>query len=127
MGGEIHLHQDVQASHPAPSRVLAIEATNSQTGQRSTFEGDYFFSTMPVSELIAGIKSPVPKTVQEVAAGLQYRDFITVGVLLQELAAPGKRPAEFQPLSLKDTSIYIQEKALKLGPPHLSNNCTPFP
>ncbi|HEX9510319.1 MAG TPA: NAD(P)/FAD-dependent oxidoreductase [Puia sp.] len=126
MGGEIHLHQDVQAIHTAPSRVLAIEATNSQTGQRSTFEGDYFFSTMPVSELIAGIKSPVPKTVQEVAAGLQYRDFITVGVLLQELAAPGKRPGEFQPLSLKDTWIYIQEKEVKVGRLQLFNNWSPF-
>src|SRR5258708_31172758 len=126
MGGEIHLHQDVQAIHTARSRVLAIEATNSQTGQRSTFEGDYFFSTMPVSELIAGIKSPVPKTVKEVAAGLQYRDFITVGVLLQELAAPGKRPGEFQPLSLKDTWIYIQEKEVKVGRLQLFNNWSPY-
>ena len=126
MGGEIHFFQDVQAIHTNPSRVLSIEAVNSLTGQPSTFEGDYFFSTMPVSELIAGIKGPVPETVREVAAGLQYRDFITVGVLLNELATPGKSPGEYQPLSLKDTWIYIQEKEVKVGRLQLFNNWSPF-
>ncbi|HTI12696.1 MAG TPA: NAD(P)/FAD-dependent oxidoreductase [Puia sp.] len=126
MGGEIHCHQDVQAIDTTAGRVLSIESVNSQTGQCSTFEGDYFFSTMPVSELIAGIKQPVPPAVKEVAAGLQYRDFITVGVLLKELAAPGKRIGEFQPLSLKDTWIYIQEKEVKVGRLQLFNNWSPF-
>ena len=126
MGGEIHCHQDVQAIDTAAGRVLSIESVNSQTGQCSTFEGDYFFSTMPVSELIAGIKQPVPPAVKEVAAGLQYRDFITVGVLLKELAAPGKKIGEFQPLSLKDTWIYIQEKEVKVGRLQLFNNWSPF-
>jgi len=135
MGGEIHMHQDVQAIHstsgsqtlpPASSKVLAIESVNSQTGERSTFEGDYFFSTMPVSELIAGMGGQVPETVQKVAAGLQYRDFITVGILLKKLVAPARRPGEFQELSLKDTWIYIQEKDVKVGRLQLFNNWSPF-
>jgi protoporphyrinogen oxidase len=126
MGGEIHLHQDVQTIHTASSRVLSIESINSLTGRHSTFEGDYFFSTMPVSELIAGMRASVPETVKKVAAGLQYRDFITVGILLKELTAPGKRPGEFQQLSLKDTWIYVQEKDVKVGRLQLFNNWSPF-
>ena len=126
MGGEIHLHQDVQTIHTVPPLITSIDATNSLTGQRSTFDGDYFFSTMPVSELIAGIQAPAPTAVQTVAAGLQYRDFITVGVLLKELASPGKNPGEWKPLSLKDTWIYIQEKEVKVGRLQLFNNWSPF-
>jgi len=144
MGGEIHMHQDVQTIHstsgeqpihstpeagtlpPASAKILAIESVNSQTGERSTFEGDYFFSTMPVSELIAGMGDKVPEAVQKVAAGLQYRDFITVGILLKKLVAPAKRPGEFQELSLKDTWIYIQEKDVKVGRLQLFNNWSPF-
>jgi len=126
MGGEIHLHQDVQSIYTAASRITSIEATNSLTGQRSFFEGDYFFSTMPVSELIAGLRAPVPLPVQTVAAGLQYRDFITVGVLLKELSSPGKNGGEAQPLVLKDTWIYIQEKEVKVGRLQLFNNWSPF-
>jgi protoporphyrinogen oxidase len=126
MGGEIYMHQDVQVIHSESSKVLAIETVNSQTGERSTFEGDYFFSTMPVSELIAGMKDQVPEAVKKVAAGLQYRDFITVGILLKKLVTPSKRPGQFQELSLKDTWIYIQEKDVKVGRLQLFNNWSPF-
>ena len=144
MGGEIHMHQDVQVIHstpgeqnthsvsgsqpppPAASKILAIESINSQTGERTTFEGDYFFSTMPVSELIEGMKEQVPEPVRKVAAGLQYRDFITVGVLLKRLVAPSKVPGVYSRLSLKDTWIYIQEKDVKVGRLQLFNNWSPF-
>ena len=46
-------------------------------------EGDYFFSTIPIRELIAGLDAEVPTEVRDVAGGLEYRDFITVGVLLR--------------------------------------------
>lgn len=126
MGGEIYFHQDVEAIHTTPGKARSIDARDSRTGQRSSFEGDYFFSTMPVCELIAGIKELVPEKVKEVAAGLQYRDFITVGILLKQLVAPGNKPGEFQPLSLKDTWIYIQDKEVKVGRLQLFNNWSPF-
>ena len=47
-----------------------------------TFTADYFFSTMPIKELIRGIDD-APSERREVSEGLQYRDFITVGVLLK--------------------------------------------
>src|SRR5262249_11408337 len=68
-------------------QVRGVTAINTLTNEETVYNGDYFFSTMPVQELIAGMNGEVPQDVKEVAAGLQYRDFITVGVLLQRLAS----------------------------------------
>ena len=117
MGGKLHLHQDVQKISTHNGTIHSILTINSQTGQTGAWEGDYFFSTMPVQELIAGIGSEVPAEVQAVAAGLQYRDFINVGILLRQLSdKAGKR------LDLKDNWIYIQERDVKVGRLMIYNN-----
>jgi protoporphyrinogen oxidase len=114
MGGEIRTHQDVRRIHTKEDRVQAIESIQSITGEISLLEGDYFFSTMPVSELIAGMDENTPREVRELAAGLQYRDFITVGILLK------------RKIALDDTWIYIQEKDVKVGRLQLFNNWSPY-
>lgn len=113
MGGEIRMHQDVHRVLTKEDRVLAIESGHSATGQVSVTEGDYFFSTMPVSELVAGMDGDTPREIKDIAAGLQYRDFITVGILLKKK------------ISLDDTWIYIQEKDVKVGRLQLFNNWSP--
>jgi hypothetical protein len=72
---------------------------------------------MPVKELIADMGDKVPPPVQEVAAGLQYRDFINVGILLTKLSAKDGRVLE-----LKDNWIYIQERDVKVGRLMIYNN-----
>src|SRR6202035_844762 len=98
-------------------KVQSILTINSQTGQIGAWEGDYFFSTMPVQELIAGMGEEVPGEVREVAAGLQYRDFINVGILLSKLFTK-----EGKQLELKDNWIYIQERDVKVGRMMIYNN-----
>jgi hypothetical protein len=92
------------------------------TGETRSWEGDYFISTMPVQELIAGIGEKVPKEVQAVAAGLQYRDFINVGILLRQLSRPGRDPGSYEKLDLKDSWIYIQERDVQVGRLQINNN-----
>jgi len=46
--------------------VLAIEAVN-EAGERRRFDGDYFFSTMPICELINALDVPAPQEVREVS------------------------------------------------------------
>jgi len=117
MGGKIFLHQDVQRIYMHEEKIQSVNTVNSQTGQTGAWEGDYFFSTMPVQELIAGMGSEVPRDVQEVAAGLQYRDFINVGILLKQLSTK-----EGKKLELKDNWIYIQERDVKVGRLMIYNN-----
>ena len=123
MGGQILMHQDVVAIRSEDHTIKAIEAANSQTGETTVLEGDYFFSTMPVQELIAGMKDAVPPSVQEVAAGLQYRDFITVGVLLSKMPPPREKEKSG---ILPDTWIYIQERDVKVGRLQIFNNWSPY-
>ena len=125
-GGRILMQQEVKALFSEDHAITAIETIDTTTGDSTLLEGDYFFSTMPVQELIAGMGSSVPTNVQQVAAGLQYRDFITVGVLLRRITAPGQKAGADGPHILPDTWIYIQEKDVKVGRLQIFNNWSPF-
>lgn len=118
-GGSIHMNQHVSKLYLENSRITAVEAV--EFGITKTYTGNYFFSTMPVKELIASIQGPVPAKVQTIAAGLQYRDFITVGLLVKKLKVSGKNGAPIQ-----DNWIYIQENDVKIGRLQVFNNWSPF-
>ncbi|HXB07990.1 MAG TPA: NAD(P)/FAD-dependent oxidoreductase, partial [Puia sp.] len=126
MGGQILLHHEIRKIHSAGGRITGITSVNTQTGEETLFEGDYFFSTMPIRDLIGGMSGAVPGIVKDVAEGLQYRDFITVGLLLKRLSGSGDRPGSSGPLSLEDTWIYIQDKDVKAGRLQIFNNWSPF-
>jgi protoporphyrinogen oxidase len=123
-GGEIHMGWKVDRVHCSidggVKRVVSIDAVN-ENGERQTFEGDYFFSTMPMRELVEALDAPVPENVREVSAGLQYRDFITVGLLVDRLKV--KEPDGGL---LKDTWIYVQEPDVVLGRLQIFNNWSPY-
>lgn len=115
-GGVILRNLAVKRIHVRGDRVTGVTAEDRTTGREERFDGDYIFSTMPVRDLIAGFEGDVPQRVREVAGGLQYRDFITVGVLLRKMTRPG----------LNDTWIYIQEKDVQVGRIQLFNNWSPY-
>ena len=74
------------AEDACPPAIASIGAARVMTGRTEIFEGDYFFSTMPVRELIGNMDPTPPANVREVAEGLVYRDFITVGLLVSRLS-----------------------------------------
>lgn len=88
---------------------------------RWSIKGDYFFSSMPVSELVQAMGAIVPEPVRKIADGLMYRDFITVGVLVNSLKI--KNPDNSGPIS--DQWIYIQDPTVKLGRLQVFNNWSP--
>jgi protoporphyrinogen oxidase len=118
--GEIYMGLKVNAIHCVNGRVTAVDAIDND-GRPHSFAGDYFFSTMPVRELIQAMDAPVPANVREVSDGLQYRDFITVGLLVDRLKV--KEPDGGL---LKDTWIYIQEPDVLLGRLQIFNNWSPY-
>ncbi len=123
-GGEIHMGWKVDRIHCAVEggvkRAVSIDAVNA-AGERRTYAGDYFFSTMPMRELVEAMDAPVPENVREVSEGLQYRDFITVGLLVDKLKV--KEPDGGL---LKDTWIYVQEPDVLLGRLQIFNNWSPY-
>ena len=123
MGGEIHTCCRAERLITDGWKVKALETTNS-TGDRNTFEGDYFFSTAPVQEIMRSFDVAPPKNVLEVSDGLVYRDFITVGLLLRSLKINDETPQGKQ--LIRDNWIYIQEPDVQLGRLQVFNNWSPF-
>jgi protoporphyrinogen oxidase len=119
-GGEILLGWRATRLFVEGDAITAVEAV-SDTGQRRRFDADYVFSTMPVRELIDALDTPIPGEVREVSDGLQYRDFITVGLLVDHLTV---READGGPL--KDNWIYIQEPDVLVGRLQIFNNWSPY-
>jgi protoporphyrinogen oxidase len=124
-GGEILLGWRVTALHASSSadgvdRMKSIEAKNPE-GDLVTIPGDYFFSTMPVRELLNAIDAPVPGEVKAISDGLAYRDFITVGLLVDRLLI-----TEPDGSAIKDTWIYIQEPDVLVGRLQIFNNWSPY-
>lgn len=68
-----------------------------------TAEGDFFISSMPLSELILKMKPAPPPTVVEAARRLTYRDFLTVALII--------RRDDLFP----DNWIYIHSPEVKVG------------
>jgi len=120
MGGEIHMQQKVDVIEVTGKRITAVETINA-VGERQRIEGDYFISTMPMRELVQALKTDIPTNVREVSDGLQYRDFITVGILANKLDV-----TESDKTLIKDTWIYIQEPDVLLGRLQIFNNWSPY-
>ncbi len=123
-GGEIHFGIKIDRIHLNGSSVASIEGVN-EAGERVTYAGDYFFSTMPVRDLVRAISATdpaaVPAEVTQVSEGLMYRDFITVGLLASRLAVKEKDGSP-----LKDNWIYIQEPDVTVGRLQVFNNWSPY-
>jgi protoporphyrinogen oxidase len=97
------------------NRVKSIDVQNMITKDIETIEADYCISTMPVKHLIKSFNCPVPDQVKKVSDGLLYRDFMTVGLLLENIN-----------YELKDNWIYIQENYVKVGRLQIFNNWSPY-
>jgi protoporphyrinogen oxidase len=124
LGGEIRTSQRVDGVVTEGNRVRAIRTTDIRTGKSELLEGDYFFSTMPVKELIGGMVPAPPANVREVASGLIYRDFITVGLLVSRLKL--KEDTANGGGLIRDNWIYVQEPDVIVGRLQIFNNWSPY-
>ena len=123
-GGEIRTGWRVERIITDGWHVKALEATESATGRKVTFEGDYFFSTAPVQELVRSFDLAPPQNVLEVSDGLVYRDFITVGLLVRSLRISDDTPQGKKLIS--DNWIYVHEPDVLLGRIQVFNNWSPY-
>jgi protoporphyrinogen oxidase len=123
-GGRIIQHQRVSKIHVENERIVAVEAVDPRDGQTTVYRGDWFFSTMPVKDLVRSLDAAVPAAVREASEGLVYRDFITVGLLLKELKVHEDSPQGRQ--LIRDNWIYIQEPDVRVGRLQVFNNWSPF-
>ncbi len=125
-GGKIYLKHKVIGLKHRNNRIVEVEVMDETTGKTKNQNGDYFFSTMPVKDLIKSMGDKVPPKVQQVAQGLIYRDFITVGLLLKKLKIKNQTKMETINDIVPDNWIYVQERDVKLGRIQIFNNWSPY-
>lgn len=125
-GGKIHVCHKVEGLQFSGNKIIAVRVKDLRTNEVKTINGDYFFSTMPVKELILGMENEIPSKVREVAKGLVYRDFITVGLLLKKLKVKNETNIQTTNNIVPDNWIYIQERDVKVGRLQIFNNWSPY-
>ncbi len=124
MGGTIlrncrvtHLHKD------ALNRITSLTYENE--GQQITAEGDIFISSMPIKDLVGGMND-VPAHEARIAAGLPYRDYRTLGVLIRKLNLKNKTKIRTIGNIVPDNWIYVHDRTVQVGRFQIYNNWSPY-
>jgi len=100
-GSEIRFNAGVEKILWSDGAVDAVQVM--VNGKPETIEGTHFISTMPIRELIQKFDPPVPDHVLKAAEALNYRDFLTVALVINK--------RELFP----DNWIYIHDSDVKVG------------
>ena len=124
--GEVRLEQEVTSIHISNNKVDYVEVKH-KDGTISKDTCEYLISSMPIKELIPAIKGiTIPDEIMEIATSLSYRDFITVGLLVNKLAIRNETLIRTYKNRVPDTWIYIQERNVKIGRLQIFNNWSPY-
>ncbi len=124
LGGKLDMQSQVTAVNvdPASRRINSVEVLGAD-GSSRTIGCDSFISSMPLRELVGALRGiDIPDDIARIAAGLPYRDFITVGLLVPELALRNKTAIKTHNDRIPDTWIYVQERSVRLGRIQIFNN-----
>lgn len=125
-GGSIRFHTRVEGLTRSKHTISSLRTRNTSTDEIEDIAADYVISTMPVADLIAGMHPLPPQDVRRVAAGLEYRDFITVGLLLRRLRKRQEASDDCTTNLIPDNWIYIQDQGVKVGRLQIFNNWSPY-
>ena len=124
-GGKILFEHKVSELKLENDNILSVKVSASN-GEQKEIKTDVVFSSMPIKDLICSINGDVSVDVKNVAENLPYRDFITVGLLVNKLAIKNKSKYKTVSNIIPDCWIYIQEKNVKLGRLQVFNNWSPY-
>ncbi len=124
MGGQILMNTKVVGLKKDKNQKITAVVCE-QDGQTVTIEGDIFISSMPVKDLIAGMND-VPEKEREIAKGLPYRDYMTLGVLVPKLKIKNKTKINTIGGIVPDCWVYVQDRNVKMGRFQIYNNWSPY-
>ncbi len=125
LGGEVRLN----------TKVIQLTGTSEkltgafiQTQKGKTFiHADHVFSSMPIDELAEALPDgTLTRQTKNIAKNLPYRDFITVGILANQLCLKNKTRRKTLGNIPPDCWIYIQEKEIRMGRLQIFNNWSPY-
>ena len=124
LGGTIlKNHQVVGVVKDSDNHLTGV--TYIHDGQTETMTGDYVISSMPVKDLVGGMND-VPTDMAEIAAGLPYRDYITLGVLVPKLNLQNKTKMKTISNIIPDDWVYVHDRNVEMGRFQIYNNWSPY-
>ena len=128
MGGEIRKGCKVVGVNFSDGRIvsLTVEESGGSGSVRRELACDAVFSSMPLKDLIECMGGSVPARVRDIALGLPYRDFITVGLQLKKIQLRNQTKIRTVQNRIPDCWIYVQEPNVRLGRIQVFNNWSPY-
>ena len=87
--------------------------------------GDIVISSMPVKDLVMGMND-VPTKYLKIAKGLPYREYMTVGVLIDKLNLKNETKIKTIGNIVPDDWVYVHDKNVKMGRFQIYNNWSPY-
>lgn len=124
-GGKIYKNHAVRKINIKNNKIENVECI--VNGNIETIEGDIFISSMPIKDLVLGFYGEdIPQNVTEIAKGLPYVDFQTVGVLVNKLKLQNKTKMKTLNNIVPDCWIYVQEPEVKMLRMQIFNNWSPY-
>ena len=118
-GGEVRMGVDVIGVTHQEDRVTEVRTRDKQ-GKEETIEADYVFSTTDVRTLARMFSPQPPVGVLAITDKLEYRDFLTVGLLLDH------PPREKNGAPILDTWMYVHEPGVSVGRLQFFHNWDPL-
>ena len=123
LGGTIKKQCKVIGVNTCKQRVTSIKYMEKE--EEKNIEVDYVLSSMPLQELIIAMPEK-NKEIEEIAKGLIYRDFITIGLLLDKINLENKTNIKTIGNIVPDCWIYMQEPEVKMCRIQIFNNWSPY-
>lgn len=122
LGGNIVLNANVTDIKFKDNKIVSVTANN------TIYKGDIFISSMPIKDLINNIhgNKKINKNIIKIANGLPYRDFITVGCLVDKLNIENRTKIKTLGNVVPDCWIYVQDEKVKLLRIQIFNNWSPY-
>ena len=123
LGGTIIMNAKVTGIRKDGNHIKGV--TYVQDGKEIEIDGDVVISSMPVKDLVAGMND-VPSDPARIAAGLPYRDYMTLGVLVPKLNLKNKTNIRTIGNIVPDNWVYVQDRTVKMGRFQIYNNWSPY-
>ena len=123
-GGTIIMNAKVKGVRKNSDNVVT-GVIYEQDGKTNEMPCDVVVSSMPIKDLVGGMND-VPKDMAAIAAGLPYRDYMTVGVLIPHLYLENKTKMKTVGNIVPDNWVYVHDRSVKMGRFQIYNNWSPY-
>lgn len=119
-GGVLLQEKEVNSLRRDGEKIRAVKCTDG-----SEYPCDAVFSSMPLNQLVSALGN-APENIVSIAHGLPYRDFVTVGLLVDKLNLKNETIIPTLGNIIPDCWIYVQDTSVKLGRIQIFNNWSPY-